>query len=162
MTVTQSTISATFGGVSIINSTLSGNGFTQTGFYAGLIGDDQSTFTLVNTTIVGAPGNITPGTYAYGNAAFHLKNTLIAHHPGGNCAPTPASYVQSSGYNMDTDGTCLLTGTGDQKGTTANPLNPGLDSGLASNGGPTQTIALLAGSQAINAIPVSSCTDDLG
>jgi hypothetical protein len=40
----------------------------------------------------------------------------------------------------------------DQVGTSANPLDPGLDpKGLQNNGGPTRTIALLAGSRAIDA-----------
>lgn len=41
--------------------------------------------------------------------------------------------------------------------------DPKLDpAGLAGNGGPTQTIALLAGSAAIDAVPAGSCLDAVG
>ena len=43
---------------------------------------------------------------------------------------------------------------GDRNSTAA-----GLDSGLKNNGGPVQTIALLATSPAVNAIPLIYCTD---
>ena len=44
----------------------------------------------------------------------------------------------------------LSTANGDQLGTLASPINPLLGS-LANNGGPTQTVALLTGSPAIDA-----------
>src|SRR5215469_11597574 len=44
-----------------------------------------------------------------------------------------------------------------------NNTDPLLDpAGLANNGGPTQTIALVLGSPAIDAIPLDSCTDQMG
>ena len=52
-----------------------------------------------------------------------------------------------------TDGT-----NGDQVGV----ASPGLDSGLKNNGGPTQTIALLAGSPAIDAGNSALTTDQRG
>jgi hypothetical protein len=165
-TITQSTLSGNFGGVynsystvTLLNSTLAGNGFSSgtTGFYAGLIGDQNSTTNVVFTTIVGAPGNATPGVFTYGaGAAFHFKNSLIADNPGGNCSLTYLATV-SAGYNLDSDGTCSFTGTGDL--TVAPLLDP---AGLASNGGPTQTIALEAGSPAIDHVPDASCTDLTG
>jgi hypothetical protein len=49
------------------------------------------------------------------------------------------------------DGSTGFTAATDKKGTVAAPLNPGLDwKGLRSNGGPTQTVALLTGSAAID------------
>ena len=52
------------------------------------------------------------------------------------------------GYNLSDDGTCGFSGTGDLSTTPA-----GLDpTGLQNNGGPTQTIALDAGSAAIRAV----------
>ncbi len=54
--------------------------------------------------------------------------------------------LESNGYNLDNDGTCGLNGVGDQTG-----VNPKLGP-LANNGGPTQTMALKAGSPAIDAV----------
>ncbi len=171
-TITQSTLSNNFGGVyntygtvTLLNSTLSGNGFSSgaTGFYAGLIGDQSSTTNVVFTTIVGAPGNATPGVFTYGaGAVFDFKNSLIADNPGGNCSMNYMA-TTSAGYNLDSDGSCSFTGTGDLNGSAGSPINPGLDPlGLASNGGPTQTIALVAGSPAIDHVPDAACTDLTG
>ena len=165
-TITQSMLSNNLGGVynaystvTILNSTLAGNGYTSgtTGFYAGLIGDQSSTMNVVFTTIVGAPGNATPGVFTYGaGAVFHFKNSLIADNPGGNCSMTYLA-TASAGYNLDSDGSCSFTGTGDLN------VDPGLDpAGLASNGGPTQTVALATGSPAIDHVPDASCTDLTG
>jgi hypothetical protein len=71
---------------------------------------------------------------------------------GGNCYGT----TTSNRYNVSSDGTCNFTDTGDLKNT--NPLlGP-----LQYNGGPTQTMALLAGSPAIDAGNPGGCTDDRG
>lgn len=65
----------------------------------------------------------------------------------------------SQGHNLSSDDTCL-GGSGDIKNTTT-PL-PGLGP-LASNGGPTQTHALLPpSSPAINAVPLVDCKDVSG
>jgi hypothetical protein len=65
---------------------------------------------------------------------------------GGDCMFP----ITSNGYNLDSDGSCGLTGAGDL--SHKNPLlGP-----LANNGGPTQTMALQSGSPAIHAIPASS------
>jgi hypothetical protein len=66
--------------------------------------------------------------------------------------------VSSRGYNLSDDATCRFTGGTDMISTPA-----GLDpKGLQNNGGPTQTIALLPTSAAVDAIPVASCTDTNG
>ena len=59
----------------------------------------------------------------------------------------------SKGFNLigKTDGSTGFTAATDKKGTTKAPLDPKLDPlGLRSNGGPTQTVALLTGSPAID------------
>jgi uncharacterized repeat protein (TIGR01451 family) len=71
-----------------------------------------------------------------------LKNTIVAHNPsGGNCAGT----VRSAGFNVSGDGSCGFGAAGDLPPDTDPRLGP-----LASNGGPTQTHALLPGSPAID------------
>jgi hypothetical protein len=73
--------------------------------------------------------------------------------PSGNCSGT----IIDAGYNISDDNTCGFSATGSH-----NNINPRLDpAGLYNNGGPTQTIALLAGSPAIDAIPLYWCTDQL-
>ena len=68
------------------------------------------------------------------------------------------------GYNFSDDNSCgaIFTGTGEIKNNVASGsfrLDP---AGLQSNGGPTQTIALLANSPAVDAVPVASCTNMTG
>jgi hypothetical protein len=84
-----------------------------------------------------------------------LDNNIVA----GNAVENPPGdgadvfgQVKSSGYNLIGQGGVadgnIKWGSLDFTGTDSNPLSPGLDSGLTSNGGPTQTIILLNGSTA--------------
>lgn len=90
-----------------------------------------------------------------------VKNSILANNAGGNCLDidldNPNGLTKSGGHNLSDDATCadLFIQTGDVNSTPA-----GLDpAGLKNNGGRTETIALLATSPAVNAIPASSCTD---
>ena len=109
--------------------------------------------TLTNTTINGNSAvDDGGGIFDQGGNAI-LKNTIVSNSPsGGDCSGT----VTSSGHNLDSDGSCGLTGTGDLSST-----NPLLGS-LADNGGSTLTHALLPGSPAIDAVPLADCTDASG
>jgi len=69
-----------------------------------------------------------------------LWGTILANGPGGNCGGA----VTSRGFNLDTDGTCHLAGSGDIIGSDPK-LGP-----LGDNGGPTYTHKLLDGSAAID------------
>jgi hypothetical protein len=64
--------------------------------------------------------------------------------------------MTSNGYNLSGDNSCNFTGPGDM-----NNANPMLGT-LGDNGGPTQTIRLLAGSPAIDSGNPSGCTDGQG
>ena len=101
-----------------------------------------------------------------GPASVTLENTIIAGNSAANGAgdttgaPTPGPNVDgavtSNGHNLlgvATDATGF-TGTGDQTG--ANPML----AALADNGGPTQTMALTAGSPAIDAGVAAGATFD--
>lgn len=162
VTISDSTIANNNGGiynsgsnVTLVNSTLAANGFADdtTNFYSQISGEQNATTTLVFTTVVGSDAAATPGLFAIDpSAAFALKNSLVAGHPGGNCSATG---ISSSDYNLSDDATCAFGGTHDHNDTPA-----GLSAkGLASNGGPTPTIALSPGSAALNAIPLANCTD---
>ena len=78
-----------------------------------------------------------------------VNSTILANSFGsGNCAN-----VTDDGYNISDDTSCGFSGTSVDNSTTLN-----LDTlGLQNNGGPTQTIALKSGSQAIDFIPIASC-----
>jgi hypothetical protein len=91
--------------------------------------------------------------------AVAVKNSILPNNAGGNCHDFNLSNrgTKSGGHNLSDDATCadLFTETGDLNSTPA-----GLDpAGLKNNGGPTETIALLSTSPAVNAISVSSCSD---
>jgi CSLREA domain-containing protein len=118
--------------------------------------DIDATLTITNSTF---SGNQAVGDYSGGGAIFNddgtanLKGTILAESTPDNCEGS--ADPTDVGYNISDDGTCGFTATG-----SAISLNPMLDTtGLADNGGPTQTIALQAGSPAIDAIPVADCTD---
>jgi hypothetical protein len=105
-------------------------------------------------TPYGTAGTYGGGIYNAGPTGMPtLQNSIVANNKlGGDCN----GVVNSDGYNLSGDSTCSLNGPGDKKST--NPmLGP-----LQNNGGPTQTIALLAGSLAILAGNPNGCTDGSG
>lgn len=126
----------------ISNSTLTGNRANKGGAIFGNAAINNST---VSGNAAYAPGT---GGGIYGNPT--LQNSIVANSSsGGNCHGT----VTSKGYNLSSDGSCNLTGTGDMNNT-----DPMLGT-LGNYGGPTQTIPLLSGSPAIDAGNPSGCTD---
>lgn len=107
---------------------------------------------LLNATLyengASSGGNFYRDTTGGKNGLLSLKNTLVANSTsGGNCA---GGAITSLGYNLDSANTCVFSATGDLT-TTAPLLGP-----LANNGGKTWTHALLAGSPAINRIPLGA------
>jgi predicted outer membrane repeat protein len=92
----------------------------------------------------------------YNSDTVSLRNTIVANSPsGGNCSGT----ITNGGNNLDSGDTC---GWGSNNGSLSN-IDPKLGP-LAANGGPTQTMALLPGSPAINAGADPGCpaTDQRG
>jgi hypothetical protein len=140
------------GTLAINNSTLSGN--SANGFSGGGGGGIHNTaaLTISNSMISGNTG--TPyGGGIYNTGTATLQNSVVAYSPsGGNCY----GIVTANGYNVSSDSTCNFSSAGDLKNT--DPLL-GL---LQNNGGPTQTLALLTGSPAINAGNPAGCTDNRG
>jgi hypothetical protein len=99
-----------------------------------------------NRIISGLGGGI------FSDAAFALKNTIIANNTATSKANCAGSF-SSSGFNLESANTCGFAGPGDLINTDPK-LGP-----RQNNGGPTSTQALLAGSPAID---TGSCTDFLG
>jgi hypothetical protein len=154
----------------ISNSTFSGNSTTFGG--GGGIAVFGGTAIISNSTFSGSTGGgilINSGNAAITNSTFSgntggaidnlnsasVKGTVIAGQAsGGNCSGP----ITDLGYNISDDDSCGFTATG-----SLNDTDPMLDpAGLSNNGGPTQTIALVSGSPAIDAIPLASCTDQDG
>ena len=98
----------------------------------------------------GAPGTGSGGLVAGSGGASTLRNTISAGNTGSNggAADVDGTFA-SEGYNLVGigNGSSGFTGTGDQVGTTGSPIDPKLGS-LQNNGGPTDTMALLANSPA--------------
>lgn len=144
------------GGVlNVNNSTISGNIATYCCNHGGGI-NNLGTLTISNSTTVGNTGggiNWYPEMYT---PPVTLNNSIIANNLSGNdCS---GNSITSAGYNLDSDGTCNLTGAGDLPNT--DPiLGP-----LQDNGGETETHALLTGSPAIDAGDNANCppTDQRG
>jgi predicted outer membrane repeat protein len=141
---------ANAGALTITNSTLSGNsagGFGGGAIYGG------GTLTIASSTL---SGNFAFGGGFAGGAAgggirgtvTHVRNTIIA----GNTAPTAPDLAGDLG-SQGSQGYNLIGNT--QGGSGFDPtdllnVDPLLGP-LQDNGGPTQTMALLAGSPALNA-----------
>lgn len=132
-------------GVTVINSTLSGNSAAGGG---ALFFDSGGSGTLLNTTItLNTATRDGGGLLVAGGEPVFYTNTILA---GNTAAFTPdcLGFAISNGNNLLASGTGCAPTAGDH--TTSNIANE-LDTTLAENGGPTETHALISGSQAIDA-----------
>jgi hypothetical protein len=110
--------------------------------------------TVINSTISSnsspTGGGVRNSTSSPGNMLI-LRNTLLANNTAQNCSVTAG--LTSQGSNLSSDGTCASVFTQPGDLNNANPvLGP-----LQNNGGFASTQALLAGSQAIDAVTASNC-----
>ncbi|HCB02337.1 MAG TPA: hypothetical protein DEP19_08140 [Anaerolineae bacterium] len=145
------------GDVIIENSTIYNNTATNRG--GGLFSEGAGELNIYNSTIV---GNTQGGLYLYdtsGNGPTAIYNTIVANNGLADCyfdGIDINTYFTGDSYNIDTDGSCK-----DAIQKTFIELNLG---SLANNGGFTQTMALLAGSSAIDAGDNATCeaTDQRG
>ena len=163
------------GTLTITNSTFTGN--SATGGYGGGVYSTGFPLTITNSTFSGNSANvgfgggiftgggtlITNSTFS-GNSAtggfgaaiknnnvasqVTLRNTIVANSVGaGNCN----GGITNGGNNID-DGTTCGWGAVSGSMSSSNPLL----GALANNGGPTQTIALLTSSPAIDGVTFSA------
>lgn len=144
------------GTMTINNSTLTGNnaiGALYTAYaYGGGI-SNGGTLTVSNSTISGnSSGPLTLGHGGGISGSATIQNSIVSNNSGGNCSGT----MTSKGYNLSSDSTCNFNDTGDMKN-----VDPALGP-LQNNGGPTQTMALLPGSAAIDGGNPNGCTDNAG
>jgi hypothetical protein len=151
LTVTNSTFSGnsagTAGGGIYNNSALTVTNSTFSGNSAGAGGGiyNVGTLTLTNGTFSGNSAGAGGGIYNFGTSAT-LANTILANSTDGDCtAANPSALITDNGGNLADDTSCGFSQSSSKNNATG--LNLG---SLASNGGPTQTIALGAGSSAID------------
>jgi hypothetical protein len=120
-----------------------------------------ATLTVVNSTLAANSASSGGGIYDLFGSRDRIQNTVVARNTTTVAAPDMASGATSDGNNLIGDGDSaagFVNGTnGDKVGTTANPIDAKLETDangkvvVKDNGGPTQTIALLAGSPAVDA-----------
>jgi hypothetical protein len=132
--------------LTISNSTIVGNGEDGDRTTAGAIfGGPVGSITIDNCTIAGNTGYFVGGIVV--NAApLSMGNTILAGNNGSSSGPDLYGSLSSSGHN-------LIGNSRGGSGYAATDLlnvDPVLGP-LQDNGGPTQTMALLAGSPALNA-----------
>ena len=100
----------TFDGCTISGNSAGTNTFNANG--GGVDSSSSATWTFNNTTFsgnsAGAGGG--GGLYQGDSGTIDIENTIVANSPsGGDCG----GVITSSGYNLDSDGTCGLSSTGD-------------------------------------------------
>ena len=133
--------------------------------------------TVAGNTVTGTPGNGGVGLNGFGPASqlpaggranasnFTLVNTILANNAyvgssavlrncGGKGEGDPAARFYSLGHNLEDSSSCGLAASGDRSN-----LDPMLGP-LADNGGPTPTMAPMAGSPAIDAGDGSACPNE--
>jgi cysteine-rich repeat protein len=156
--------------LTVTNSTFFGNSaggsgggiFSQTGRGATRVASLTVTNSTFSGNSAGFGGNYpgqTGGGICNDAGTAMVTNTVIANSTADNCGSSCIPVI-NGGHNIDDGTTCGFTGTGcsTTTGTSFCNTNPVLDpTGLQSNGGPTQTIALQSGSPAINAGDESVC-----
>lgn len=142
-------LSNSLGTLSISNSTIANNSATYGG--GGIYNLD--TVNITNSTIANNSGGgiYNDCCYPTYTPTLTISRSIVAANAGGDCFNLAFNdTLADQGYNLSSDSSCGFTGTGSLQNT-----NPKLGP-LASNGGPTQTIALLNGSPASDAIPLTS------
>jgi hypothetical protein len=160
------------GASNVANSTISGNTALLVG--GGAFVSTQATLTLTNSTVSNnSAGEENGGLFVDIFGRIDIENTIIALNTGvSSRGPDVDGLFTSLGHNLigKGDGSSgFINGVnGDRVGTDASPLDPKLGP-LQNNGGPTQTLALLVGSPAIDAgddsvlgAPLTLTTDQRG
>ena len=149
------------GTLTVANSTISGNTAL---LYSGGGVHNSTSATFINTTITGNTAPTGAGIRLWtANAAVDFSNSIVANQllglggtGGVDCAVGGTGTITSSGYNLDSDGTCGFTGIGDMQNSDS------LLSLLADNGGLTMTHAFYAGSPAKDSGSCVNTTDQRG
>ncbi len=103
--------------------------------------------TLSGCTVTGDSAGFGGGLFNFSTGTVTLNSTIVANSLGGGDIVN--EHVLTGSHDLIGDGSGAIVGTGNLLGTVANPINP-LLAPLGDYGGPTQTMALLPGSPAID------------
>jgi len=148
--------------LTIINSTFAGNRASLRELPGSASGGgihNSGTLTIINSTLSGNSAVNSGGGISSIIGTSTFRNTIVANNiapSGANCSVA----VGDGGGNLDNGTSCGFTDS-----TSKNNVSAGLDpGGLQDNGGPNKTIALLAGSLAIDMAVDENCpsTDQRG
>jgi hypothetical protein len=136
------------GTVTITSSTIAGN---TSGSLGGAM-SNLGTLTVQASTVADNTGSAGAAIATANSNVTFAADIIAAQSSGDACSPVNAAIVDG-GYNLDADGTCIsptAPATGSHNGQTAYgsstyaaALDAYLADGLADNGGPTKTFALL-------------------
>ena len=134
--------------VLVLNDTFVGN---SAGF-GGAILNANAEMLITHSTFSGNQANVGEGADIANDLGetFANNNILANTITGFNCA----GVIGDDGYNISDDNSCLFAPPSVNNSTTLH-LDP---LGLHNNGGPTDTVALESGSQAIDFIPIANCS----
>ncbi|MFF5532448.1 choice-of-anchor Q domain-containing protein [Streptomyces cinerochromogenes] len=136
------------GAVEILNSTITGNSSS----------DGGGGINIAPAYLDSLPSPI-PDVLDLPLGRLALRNSLVAGNTvDGEAVDCKKAFaaIASGGHNIDGDGSCRLTAAGDL------PSRAPLIGPLADNGGPTDTVALLPGSPALDAADGCPATDQRG
>lgn len=135
--------------LTVVNATLAGNSASGTIARGGAVYMISNTANFTNSTLAQAANGSGASLYAADFTVVTLTNSILSGAPD-NCAG-PGGYADG-GHNIDDGSSCgFLAGANcsDAMGTSFCATDPEIDpAGLASNGGPTQTVALCTGAGA--------------
>lgn len=140
----------------VSNSTIAGNstGTTNSSSGGGIYAAE--TIEVVNSTVAGNSSRTGGGIFSAG-VGFTIKNTIVALNTANSSFDANGAFL-SNGNNLigRRDGSSGIINNTDITGTDGLPRDPGLETDgfgaplLADNGGSTKTVALIAGSAAID------------
>ena len=149
------------GFIVLVNDTFSINGANVGG---ALNNNSSSTMSITNSTFDGNGATTSGSSINNSNNPPLIANSIFAaSYDGPNCSGTVSG---GGSYNISDDASCsfgVIAGANGQ--SLGDNVNAQLDpNGLLNNGGPTQTVALLWNSPAIDAVPIGLCplTDQRG
>ncbi|MBI5934097.1 MAG: choice-of-anchor D domain-containing protein [Chloroflexi bacterium] len=163
LTVTGSVFSSnsasTYGGGIFSNNalTVANSAFSQnSASYGGGFFINGGAFSSINNTLSANQASSSGGGIFNNTGVLNISNTIVANSTGGDCT-VGAGTLGTNNNNLIEGAACGMT-----NGANGNivGLDPNLGA-LASNGGPTQTFKLLAGSPAFNAGDDATCAASL-